>query len=102
MPRGPSCLRPGRGPRRTPRSAGAKKLREEELRNESIWHEKPWSLWKPTSAWYPLVAPLRYADDLSCFVERLLLLRTRITAGVPFFVWRVLPSRQIKAVQGDL
>ena len=50
---------------RTRRSAEGKKLGEEKLRNESIWNEKPLSSWKPASAWYPLVAPLRYADDLS-------------------------------------
>src|SRR5688572_29332454 len=87
-------------PMRTRRSAGEKQLREEELRNESIWNEKPLSTWKPASAWYPLDAPLRYADDLSCFVERLLLLRTRITAGVPFVTWLGCPVVRSKQYRG--
>lgn len=47
-----------------------------------------------------LNAPLRYADDLSCFLERLLLLRTRITAGVPFIGVACCPVARSKQYRG--
>ena len=64
------------------------------------WNEKRQTTWNPASAWCPLDAPLRYADDLSCFVERLLLLRTRITAGVPFIGVACCPVVRSKQYRG--
>ena len=69
-------------------------------RHGKYWNEKRQTTWNPASAWCPLDAPLRYADDLSCFVERLLLLRTRITAGVPFIGVACCPVVRSKQYRG--
>lgn len=59
--------------------------------------KRPGTLLRPGAHWN---APLRYADDLSCFVERLLLLRTRITAGVPFIGVACCPVVRSKQYRG--
>jgi len=86
----------------TQRSAEVKKLKEDELRNENIWNEIPLSTWKPASAWCPLVAPLRYADDLSLLPRETPAFADPHHCGGANFGVACLPSRQIKAVQGNL